>query len=157
METDHIKRRQLLKSGLALTLCNYLPHGVGISLADESDIFHVSQVIYDQLFGLFGTQANVITRSDQITIRTPDIAENGAVVPISVEGKRGTVSAVALFALKNTQPLTAMCRLHASTDLPVSFRIKLGSTSEVYAIAQSEAGLIGTSKLIKITMGCMGG
>lgn len=95
--------------------------------------------------------------SDKISIRAPDIAENGAVVPVSVTTDIANPESISIIAEKNATPLTASFILGAGTEGFVSTRIKLGKTSSVIAVVKTNGKLYSTGKEIKVTIGGCGG
>ncbi|CAK0767452.1 sulfur-oxidizing protein SoxY [Gammaproteobacteria bacterium] len=95
--------------------------------------------------------------SDKITLTAPDIAENGAVVPVTVETTLPDVSRILLFSEKNIVPLVADFRLPAGTDAYVSTRIKMAQTGSVVAIVKSGKQLFTASREVKVTTGGCGG
>lgn len=98
------------------------------------------------------------TPSDAINIKAPDIAENGAVVPIrvSVDGVSG-VESISLLVEGNATPLVAHFRLAAGTQPDVSTRIKMGKTSNVVAVVKANGSLMSARKEVKVTIGGCGG
>jgi sulfur-oxidizing protein SoxY len=106
--------------------------------------------------GLYG--ATSTTASGKIKIKAPDIAENGAVVPVSVDATGlGGVSDITVIAEKNGTPLAASFNLASNAEGFVSTRIKLSKTSKVIAVAKSGGTLYSSSKDIKVTIGGCGG
>jgi len=106
--------------------------------------------------GLYGATAT--TDSGKIKIKAPDIAENGAVVPVSVDATGlGSVSDITVIAEKNGTPLAASFNLASNAEGFVSTRIKLSKTSKVIAVAKSGGTLYSASKDIKVTIGGCGG
>jgi len=95
--------------------------------------------------------------SDKISIRAPDIAENGAVVPVSVTADMAKVESMSIIAEKNASPLTASFVLGAGTEPYVSTRIKMGKTSNVIAVVKADGKLYSTAKEAKVTIGGCGG
>ena len=96
-------------------------------------------------------------KSDKIKIKAPDIAENGAVVPISVTTSIDGVSSISLFADKNATPLTANFQLGPGAEGYVSTRIKMGKTANVIAVVKAGDKLYSASKEVKVTIGGCGG
>jgi sulfur-oxidizing protein SoxY len=98
------------------------------------------------------------TASGKIKMKAPDIAENGAVVPVSVDATGlGSVSTITVIAEKNGLPLAASFDLGSNAEGFVSTRIKLSKTSKVVAVAKSGGTLYSASKDIKVTIGGCGG
>jgi sulfur-oxidizing protein SoxY len=106
----------------------------------------------NQLFGTNQTQA-----SDEITLGAPEIAENGAVVPISVETSLKNVESVSIVVDNNPRPLAISFEIPPGTLPNVACRIKMGETSPVRAVVKTPEGLFSTSKEVKVTIGGCGG
>lgn len=154
--TDN-KRRGFVKAGLIVPLLTTVPWAATAGYA-MSGSFIVPDKIYQALFHLYGGDANVIMATDKISIKAPFIAENGAVVPCGISGEKGLVTSLAVFVEKNEQPLVTHCRLHAGTDLDVALRIRVRTSSDVYAVVQANDGMLYATKTqVKITIGCGGG
>jgi sulfur-oxidizing protein SoxY len=104
---------------------------------------------------LFGTDQT--TPSDQIVLRIPEIAENGAVVPITISTTLENVASISIVVEKNPRPLVANFEMLPGTLPEVSCRIKMGETSDVMAVVKTDAGLYSASKEVKVTIGGCGG
>lgn len=101
--------------------------------------------------GSAGTEA-----SDKIKVKAPDIAENGAVVPVTVSTDLAA-EAIAVIAEQNPVPLAAMFTLGTGAEGFVSTRIKMGKTSDVVAVVKSGGKLYSARKGVKVTIGGCGG
>lgn len=97
------------------------------------------------------------TASDRITLKAPDIAENGAVVPVSVETDLENVESISIIVTDNPSPLTASFEMTPETVADVSTRIKMGKTSNVIAVVKADGKLYSTQKEVKVTIGGCGG
>lgn len=95
--------------------------------------------------------------SDKIEIKAPDIAENGAVVPVSVETSIDGVESISIIAEKNNTPLTSTYLLAPRTEGFVATRIKMGETSSVIAVVKAGGSLYSAGKEVKVTIGGCGG
>ena len=111
--------------------------------------------VQDAMSGLFGSAEN--TTSGDIKIKAPDIAENGAVVPVSVTTSIEGASSISMFADKNATPLTAEFNLGPGTEGYVSTRIKMGKTANVIAVVKAGDKLYSAKKEVKVTIGGCGG
>ena len=109
----------------------------------------------DALSGLMGSADT--TASGDIQIKAPDIAENGAVVPVSVTTSIAGVSSIAILAEKNGQPLAANFELSSNAKGFVSTRIKMGKTSDVIAVVKAGGKAYSARKNVKVTIGGCGG
>ena len=107
------------------------------------------------LTGLFGSSD--LAGSDKIKIKAPDIAENGAVVPVSVTTDISGAESISIIAEKNALPMTASFVLGTGTEGYVSTRIKMGKTSSVIAVVKADGKLYSTGKEVKVTIGGCGG
>jgi len=92
-----------------------------------------------------------------IEISAPEIAENGAMVSVTIESGLPDVSEIALFVAKNGQPLVATFLLGASAQPMVSIRVKMAETSDVVAAVKSGGAWYGASREVKVTLGGCGG
>jgi len=95
--------------------------------------------------------------SAAIQIKAPEIAENGAVVPITVESKLPGTESITLLIDKNPNPLAASFNIPAGTEPNVSTRVKIGESSDVYALVKADGKFYVAKKEIKITLGGCGG
>jgi sulfur-oxidizing protein SoxY len=96
------------------------------------------------------------TETERIALEVPDLAENGAIVPISVESRLPNTSRLLIFVEKNPTPLAAQIRFQSGTDGFASLRLKMNETSFVLVIAESEGKFFGTQKLVKVMVGGCG-
>ncbi|HNQ03683.1 MAG TPA: thiosulfate oxidation carrier protein SoxY [Thiobacillaceae bacterium] len=101
--------------------------------------------------------AGAAAASGDITVKAPDIAENGAVVPVEVESKIAGTNRLVLLSEKNIYPLLADFNLSNGAEPYVSTRIKLGATSNVVAVAYAGGKAYKAHKEVKVTIGGCGG
>lgn len=98
-----------------------------------------------------------ITVSDAISLKLPRIAENGAVVPITISSTLPKVTDMAIFVAKNPTPLSAMFKLSPDLEATVSARIKMAETSDVLVVITSDGQLFKATQEVKVTIGGCGG
>ena len=98
-----------------------------------------------------------VAQSADIAINAPDIAENGAVVPIGVASKIPNTQAVYIMVEKNPNTLAAGFRIPAGTEPNVTTRIKMGQTSNVHAVVKAGDKFFVATKEVKVTLGGCGG
>ena len=103
---------------------------------------------------LGGTTAVI---SKDVTIVAPDIAENGAVVPVGVTTTLANVQQIAILVEKNPSTLSANFFIPAGTEASVATRVKMGQTSNVHALVKADGKWLLASKEIKVTLGGCGG
>lgn len=92
-----------------------------------------------------------------IEITAPEIAENGMVVPVTVETGMSDVSEMALFVVENGSPLTSKYILGAGAVPMFATRIKMGESSDVVATVKSNGSWYSASREVKVTIGGCGG
>ena len=97
------------------------------------------------------------TASDAIKLKAPDIAENGAVVPVTVSSTMGNIEAISIIASANVSPLTSTYMLSSASEPFVSTRIKMAKTSDVLAVVKADGKLYSAAKEVKVTIGGCGG
>ncbi|NDP47639.1 MAG: thiosulfate oxidation carrier protein SoxY [Sulfuriferula multivorans] len=108
----------------------------------------------DALKGMGATGA---ADSKDITIKAPDIAENGAVVPVEVTSSIAGTTAIAIISEKNATPLVADFDLSNGAQGFISTRIKMGQTSLVRAVVTAGGKTYTAAKEVKVTIGGCGG
>ena len=91
-----------------------------------------------------------------VVVKTPDIAENGAVVPVEVLTTLPNVESIAILAEKNPTPLIARYTL-TDFDGMLTTRIKMRESAKVRAIVKADGKLYTAAKEVKITIGGCGG
>jgi sulfur-oxidizing protein SoxY len=94
--------------------------------------------------------------SKDIIITAPDIAENGAVVPVAVTSKLPNTQQISIVAEKNPFPLAATFDISGGSEGYVSARIKMGQTSDVWAVVKADGKYFTARKEVKITVGGCG-
>ncbi len=95
--------------------------------------------------------------SDQIKFKIPDIAENGAVVPVTVSTDIANVQAISIVVENNPNPLTSRIEISADAFADVSMRVKMGQSSVVRVYVHTADKVYTTSKEVKVTIGGCGG
>ncbi len=96
--------------------------------------------------------------SKDVTITGPDIAENGAVVPVGTSTTLPGVKRLLLLVEKNPTMLSAMFDVTEAVDPNFLTRVKMGQSSNVFAVAMMADGkVLYAVKEIKVTLGGCGG
>ena len=96
--------------------------------------------------------------SKDITLTGPDIAENGAVVPVGCSTNLPGVKRMAIVVEKNPSVLAAVFDVSDAVDANFSTRVKMGQSSNVFAVAMMGDGrVLFSGKEIKVTLGGCGG
>ena len=104
-----------------------------------------------------GLGATAAVDSKSITIKAPDIAENGAVVPVEVTSTLPNTTNISIFAEKNSTPLVGSYSMSNGAPGFVSTRIKMGTTSLVRAVVTAGGKTYTAAKEVKVTIGGCGG
>jgi sulfur-oxidizing protein SoxY len=112
-----------------------------------------SHTVEDSMTELFGTSKTTV---GQVKLKAPDIAENGAVVPIHVTSKLAGKT-VAVFQDANPESLVAVFSVPANGLIDYKLRIKLAKTGTVTVVVQDGTTLFSASKMVKVTAGGCGG
>ena len=153
-------RRLILKGAGAVTLT-----GIGIISFSMASAFAAANDKYpedafkqkgaaDAIKSLYGRTAEP---SDKIKLDAPEIAENGAVVPISVSTTLTEVTSISFLASENPNALAAVYRIPPGTLPSVANRLKMAKTSNVIVIVEAGGKLYSAIKEVKVTVGGCGG
>jgi len=95
--------------------------------------------------------------SDQVKLDAPEIAENGAVVPIAVTTTLAGVTSISFLVAENPNALAASYRIPPGTMPSVANRLKMAKTGNVTAIVEAGGKLYSATKEVKVTVGGCGG
>jgi sulfur-oxidizing protein SoxY len=153
-------RRLILKGASAVALIGLgnLPFSLAPAFAAANDKYPEDAFKQkgdaDAIKALFGKTAEP---SDKVKMDAPEIAENGAVVPISVSSTLPDVTSIAILVAENPNALAAAYRIPAGTLPSVASRLKMAKTTNVIAIVEAGGKLYSTTKEVKVTVGGCGG
>ena len=152
-------RREVLKSGGGLSLLALL--GAAGWLKPEAAHADWNKAAFeaktmDETLKAFGGTAPAQSK-DIAFVSTPDIAENGAVVPIGVTSNIPKTERIAILVEKNPNMLAASFDLPAGTEPAVTTRVKMGQSSNVYALVKADGKYYVAQKEVKVTLGGCGG
>jgi sulfur-oxidizing protein SoxY len=153
-------RRLILKGAGAVALIGLgnLPFSLAPAFAAANDKYpddaFKQKSDADAIKALYGKTAEP---SDKVKMDAPEIAENGAVVPISVSSTLADVTSIAILVAENPNALAASYQIPAGTLPSVANRLKMAQTTNVIAIVEAGGKLYSTSKEVKVTVGGCGG
>src|SRR5215510_3067857 len=153
------RRRTLLKSGgagavwAALAAAGWLKAGAAAAQSWNKDAFE-THALADARRAL---GAEAAQNGDIAFVQTPEIAENGAVVPIGIASRIPATESIAILIEKNPNPLAAIFDIPPGTDPSINVRVKMAQTSNVYALVRADGRYYVVSKEIKVTLGGCGG
>ena len=148
------RRRNFLRAAGgagALAAAGFIPVGAGAATWNKSGF--EAKAANDAIKNLGA--ANLIDSKD-IAITAPDIAENGAVVPVAVTSKIPNTQSISIVAEKNPFPLAATFDVANGAEPYASVRIKMGQTSNVRAIVKADGKYYTSAKEVKVTVGGCG-
>lgn len=151
-----MRRREFLKTGSGLLSALLAAGFLGPEARAEAwnktafEAKNLEELV--KALGGAGTQ-----ESPEVAIIAPDIAENGAVVPINVSSKVAGTESIALLVEKNPNVLAAIFSIPQGTLPDVQTRVKMAMTSNVFAVVRAQGGFHYAVKEIKITLGGCGG
>ena len=155
-----VTRRLILKGAVTVALIGLgnIPCGFAPALAAANDKYPEDAFKQkgdaDAIKSLYGRTAEA---SDKVKLDAPEIAENGAVVPISVRTALADVTSISILVSENPYALAASYKIPEGTIPAVSNRLKMAKTSNVVAIVESDGKLYSASKEVKVTVGGCGG
>lgn len=149
-----IQRRTILKGALASSAIG-VAVGAGL-LAPQQVLAAWSKEAFEaraaadalKALGLTGAAA-----SADVILKAPNIADNGAVVPVTVETAMKDVQSIFIVAEKNTLPLVASFDIGAGALPYVSVRIKMGATMNLQALVKAGDKVYEARKEVKVTLG----
>jgi sulfur-oxidizing protein SoxY len=150
-----MERRKFLGLGAGFLAATMIPSTVMAAnwRADKPAAFDAKDVD-SAMNALFGTTS---ANDGKVKLKAPDIAENGAVIPVSVKAPAGTKT-IAIFQSANPESATAVFDVPARGIPDYSIRIKMSKTGDVVAVAKmADGSMYKASKQVKVTIGGCGG
>jgi sulfur-oxidizing protein SoxY len=147
-----VQRRRLLQGTGALLLAGLLKPLAALAAWNKAAFS--SKTSADAMKSLGTPSAEA---SGAIVIEAPQIAENGAVVPIEIMSKIAGTTAIAVLVEKNPYPLVAKFNFMEGAAPFVKINAKMGETSDVRVIATAGGKHYQATKEIKVTIGGCGG
>ena len=153
-------RRLILKGAgvVALIGAGIIPFDITKALAAANDKYpedaFKQKSDAEAIKALYGKTAEP---SDKVKLDAPEIAENGAVVPISVSSSLADVTSISILVSENPNALAASYKIPAGTVPSVANRLKMAKTTNVIAIVEAGGKLYSTTKEVKVTVGGCGG
>jgi len=148
-------RRSLLRLGALITVVLAMPAQLWAAIARPESAFRATAL--DDVFRELG---GVPEASDGIIFSTPDIAENGAVVPVKVEIDLAilpNVNRLYVLVEKNPNPVAALFEVPPNTQPYVETRVKVAQTCDLYAVAEMDDKFFMAKRETKVTLGGCGG
>jgi sulfur-oxidizing protein SoxY len=153
-------RRLILQGALTVALVGLgdIPFSLAPALAAANDKWpdeaFKQKGEAEAIKALYGRTAEP---SDKVKLDAPEIAENGAVVPISVSTTLDGVTSISFLVADNPNALAASYQIPPGTMPSVANRLKMAKTSNVTAIVEAGGKLYSATKEVKVTVGGCGG
>lgn len=150
------KRRDMIRIGSALSMAfaaGILRVGDVFGSEWSSKVFDAKSL--DAVLKELGGDSFAV--SPDITITAPEIAENGAVVPVAISTTLPKTEYMAILVEKNPSAMSASFNIPPGTEPNISTRVKMGTTSNVIALVKADGKWLTASKEIKVTLGGCGG
>lgn len=153
-------RRDALKTGGGLSLfallatVDWLAPGAAAAADWNKAAFEAKTM--DEAYKAITGSAPAASK-DITFVATPDIAENGAVVPVGVTSTIPKTEQIAILIEKNPNMLAAVFDVPAGTEPAITTRVKMSQTSNVYALVKADGKFYVAAKEIKVTLGGCGG
>ena len=97
------------------------------------------------------------TESSDIVLKVPDIAENGAVVPVSAISNIPGTTSMAIFVEKNPTPMIANFEFSNGAEAYIATRVKMAKTSIVRVTVKAGGKNYTNGREVKVTIGGCGG
>ena len=154
------ERRSVLKMGGGATLlalvaaAGWLKPGAAHAQAWNKAAFDTNS-LGDTMKALGGGEP--AQSKDIVFFQTPDIAENGAVVPVGITSNIPKTDSIAILIEKNPNMLAAVFDIPAGTDPTITTRVKMGQSSNIYALVKADGKYYVAAKEVKVTLGGCGG
>ena len=161
--TEHgfsAKRRLILQGAATVALIGLgnLPFGLAPAYAAANDKYpeeaFKQKSDAEAIKSLYGKTAEA---SDKVKLDAPEIAENGAVVPVSVSTTLADVTSISFLVAENPNALVASYKIPAGTVPAIANRIKMAKTSNVIVVVEAGGKLYSATKEVKVTVGGCGG
>jgi len=157
LDRSSVSRRLMLKGAGAVALIGLdnlaVPALATVNDKYPEDAFKQKSDA-DAIKSLYGKTAEA---SDKVKLDAPEIAENGAVVPISATTTLDGVTSISFFVSENPNALAASYVIPDGTLPSVGNRLKMQKTSNVIAIVEAGGKLYSATKEVKVTVGGCGG
>ena len=129
-------------------------HPLRLLAAEWNKAAFDAKALADALRSIGATSA---ADSDQIQLKAPEIAENGAIVPVEIASRIPGTQTIYIIADKNPQPLVAIFDIASGMEPFISTRIKMGESSKVRVLVKAGSKFYVTTQEVKVTIGGCGG
>jgi sulfur-oxidizing protein SoxY len=154
------KRRTILKTGSGVTVLSLLG-GAGLLAPCAARAQTWNKAAFDthslaETMNALGGGEPAQSK-DIVFFQTPDIAENGAVVPVGITSNIPKTESIAILIEKNPNMLAASFDIPAGTEPTITTRVKMGQSSNIVALVKADGKYYSAAKEVKVTLGGCGG
>jgi sulfur-oxidizing protein SoxY len=155
---DMIRRTVLKGAGATGVLAGLLATGMlkpTLAYANDWNKAAFEAKDFDATLKAIGAEGGAANAA--LTMKAPEIAENGAVVPIDVMSSIPNTTSIAILVKKNPFPLSSQFEFSNGAVGEVSVRLKVAETSVIQAVAKADGKVYVVQKEVKVTVGGCGG
>jgi len=149
----NIPRRKVLTSATLLATLTGLGLMPGLAYAARNENAFNAKTVSEALKALGITPVE----SKEVVITSPDIAENGAVVPVTVQSNLPKTEEIYILVEKNPNPMSAVFTIPEGTEASVQTRVKMSQSTNVHALVKAGGKFYTAVKETKVTLGGCGG
>jgi len=146
-----LSRRRLVQGLMSFIALSVVPMQL-FARATKAFYARGNEAVFKELFGNLP-----IVESSDIKMKIPGIAENGAVVPVSVSTNIAGVESMYIIIDNNPNPLSSSFHLGPNSPADIAVRIKMGKSSVVRALVKTADKVYMASQEVKVTIGGCGG
>lgn len=154
-----MQRREFLGlscTAAAVAVLGGLPTFAFADAAEDAKKAENAKKAMSEIKSMFGSDA--LTNSDKVILKTPDIAENGLAVPITIGTDLQGAKRIAVFIDSNPVALASSWKLNPAMKPEIQTRVKMGGTGVLTVVVEGADGkLYSASKEVKVTVGGCGG
>lgn len=151
-----MERRAFIKGSLAASIAAGAGFVAPSAMAKWSKEAFEAKTVEDASKVVYGDEAKA-EESDKIKLKAPELAENGAVVPVQVTSEIEGTESISVFIKENPVALAATFHFGEGAVASAKTRLKMGKTTDVIAIAKAGDKLYTNKIVVKVTKGGCGG
>lgn len=154
-----MKRRSFIKTAVvasvtgAAVTSGLIKPTEAFAASHEKDLTKAKSV--DEVLAILGAAG--AEESDQIKIKSPEIAENGAVVPIGITSNIDGTNEIVAIVANNPVPFAAKYTITEKSVAKVKSRFKMAKTTDVIALVKANGKFYTAKSNVKVTKGGCGG
>ncbi len=146
----NLTRRNALKFSSLGALLAALPASFRMAFADWSEESFGNTTYEGSLTAVIGDSE---TQEGGISIDAPEIASNGATVPISISSDLENIKSISVLVENNPRPYISTFYMNDNLEPSISVRVKMRETSNVVAIVETDGGYHMAKQSVKVTAG----